>query len=115
MKRKHEMPFGEECRDNNSVRVRLWAPQATEVEIELHKRSYDMSRLNAGWFELVTAAHAGDQYCFKINGRHLVPDPASRFQPSGVHGPSEVVTPVEFSWDNSNRRGRPWHEAVIYE
>jgi maltooligosyltrehalose trehalohydrolase len=44
-----------------------------------------------------------------------VPDPASRFQPSGVHGPSQVIDPLEYEWHDSNWKGRPWDEAVIYE
>jgi maltooligosyltrehalose trehalohydrolase len=44
-----------------------------------------------------------------------VPDPASRFQPDDVHGPSEVWDPQAYRWANSRWRGRPWREAVIYE
>ena len=45
----------------------------------------------------------------------LVPDPASRRNPEDVHGPSEVVDPRAFDWPTTRWRGRPWHEAVIYE
>ena len=45
----------------------------------------------------------------------FVPDPASRFQPEDVHGPSEVVDPAAYAWADRDWRGRPWHEAVIYE
>ena len=44
-----------------------------------------------------------------------MPDPASRFQPRDVHGPSEVVDPAAFDWHDDGWRGRPWHEAVLYE
>ena len=45
----------------------------------------------------------------------LVPDPASRFQPQDVHGPSEVIDPNAYRWQHPDWRGRPWNEAVLYE
>ncbi|MCU1270279.1 MAG: 1,4-alpha-glucan branching protein [Acidobacteriaceae bacterium] len=117
MKRKHEMPFGAECLDDDTVRFRLCAPKASSVSVELSdlERSLPMSRLDEGWFELVTQASAGAHYGFKIDDQQVVPDPASRFQPLGVHGTSEVIDPLAFDWQDSNWRGRPWDEVVIYE
>ena len=117
MNRKHEMPFGAEYRDDGTVRFRLWAPKAAFVTLELKniERGLAMSRLDNGWFELVTEARAGAQYSFKINNQQLVPDPASRFQPSGVHGPSEVIDPLACDWKDPDWKGRRWDEAVIYE
>jgi malto-oligosyltrehalose trehalohydrolase len=74
-----------------------------------------MSKFQDGWFELITDARVGDQYQFKIDDKHIVPDPSSRFQSSGVHGASEVVDPVAYDWCDNGWRGRPWEEAVIYE
>ena len=92
------------------LRVRSsFASRATSVEIPLERR-------DQGWFELVTdAAKPGTQYRFRINGEQEVPDPASRFQPQDVHGPSEVVRPDAFDWRDHAWRGRRWEEAVIYE
>jgi len=120
MKRHHKMPFGAECRDDGSVRFRLWAPAARRVELCLAsaKRSTPIPLLEQtkGWFELVTdAARHGAQYRFRIDGQQEVPDPASRFQPRDVHGPSEVIDPESFEWRDERWRGRPWEEAVIYE
>ncbi|HZQ18449.1 MAG TPA: malto-oligosyltrehalose trehalohydrolase [Terriglobales bacterium] len=115
MKRKHEMPFGADCRNDGSVRFRLWAPGAAQVALDLNHRSFTMPRSEEGWFEFTTEAKSGDQYRFKINCRHVVPDPASRYQPEGVHGASEVIDPRAFNWQDSNWNGRPWSEAVIYE
>ncbi|MFX7849396.1 hypothetical protein ABTK11_20030, partial [Acinetobacter baumannii] len=65
---------------------------------------------------LVTgSAHAGSLYRYRINGDNEVPDPASRRNPNDVHGPSEVVDPTEFTWEDDSWRSRPWHEAVVYE
>ncbi|MGJ5815134.1 malto-oligosyltrehalose trehalohydrolase [Paludibaculum fermentans] len=57
---------------------------------------------------------AGARYGFRINGQGPIPDPASRFQPDGVHGLSEVIDP-EFAWTDAGFSPRPWDEAVIYE
>jgi malto-oligosyltrehalose trehalohydrolase len=69
-----------------------------------------------GWFRLDAAdAAAGTLYRFRIDGETTVPDPASRAQPRDVHGPSEVVDPADFEWQDGDWRGRPWAEAVLYE
>src|SRR6267154_461630 len=120
MKRRHDMPFGAECRDDGSVRFRLWAPAARRVELSLtggkHSTTLPLERHDDGWFELVTdAAKPGSQYGFRIDDAQEVPDPASRFQPKDVHGPSEVIDPEAFEWRSDEWHGRPWEEAVVYE
>jgi maltooligosyltrehalose trehalohydrolase len=117
MKRKHEMPFGAECRQDGTVRFRLWAPNAASVAVRFSEleRDFCMSKLQDGWFELVTEARAGRQYQFNIDNQHTVPDPASRFQTLTVHGASEIIDPLAYEWQDSEWNGRPWKEAVIYE
>jgi maltooligosyltrehalose trehalohydrolase len=117
MKRKHEMPFGAECRQDGTVRFRLWAPKAASVAVRLSEleRDFPMSGIRDGWFELVTVARAGTQYQFKIDNQHSVPDPASRFQASTVHRASEIIDPFAYEWQDDEWKGRPWEEAVIYE
>ena len=94
MKRRYNMPFGAECRDDGSVRFRLWAPAARQVELSLAGANRSMrlplEPCDKGWFELATdAARPGTQYHFRIDGGQEVSDPASRFQPRDVNGPSE--------------------------
>jgi maltooligosyltrehalose trehalohydrolase len=120
MKRRYSMPFGSECREDGSVRFRLWAPAARQVDVcptgPRGSVRFAMDHCDGGWFELITdAAKSGSQYHFRIDGEHQVPDPASRFQPRDVHGPSEVVDPFAFEWRDQTWRGRRWEEAVIYE
>ena len=110
------MPFGAECLDDGNVRFRLWAPKAERVDLCLvNQEPRALSKVEDGWFELVIHAPAGSRYQFEINGQTKVPDPASRFQPSDVHGPSEVIDPAAFDWQDEHWHGRPWEEAVIYE
>jgi maltooligosyltrehalose trehalohydrolase len=110
------MPFGAEIR-GCGVRFRLWAPAAEQVEVALEGGGpLPMPPRGEGWFELVTErAAAGSLYRFHTDGGPPVPDPASRFNPMDVHGPSQVVDPLAFEWRDEGWAGRPWEEAVIYE
>src|SRR5207302_400532 len=75
-----------------------------------------MHPLPGGWFALETdAAHAGSLYRYTIDGEHEVADPASRFNPEGVHGASAVVDPRSFAWNDEDWRAPPWPGAVLYE
>ncbi len=119
--RRHSMPFGAEPTADGKVRFRLWAPAARQVELALHGESSERRFLTLrpqtdGWFEIVTAeARPGSRYHYRIDGKAEVPDPASRSNPDDVHGPSEVIDPTAFEWEDLQWHGRPWHEAVIYE
>src|SRR6202035_2512814 len=120
MNRRHNMPFGAECLDDGSVRFRLWAPAARQVELCVGDANRPtrppLIRSDGDWFELITdAAKPGSQYKFRINDAQEVPDPASRFQPEDVHGPSQVISPASFNWQDGAWRGRRWEEAAIYE
>jgi len=106
---------------NDAVTFSLWAPAAQRVELRLLTRAggerlFPLERRDAGWFGLSTSdALPGDRYLYVINGGAAVPDPASRFQPADVHGPSEIIDPEAFDWPDANWRGRPWEEIVTYE
>jgi maltooligosyltrehalose trehalohydrolase len=70
----------------------------------------------AGCWELVVPdAQAGDRYAYSLDGRNPLPDPASRSQPDGVHGWSEIVDPRTFAWSDQGWCGLDPHRAVIYE
>lgn len=118
MKRSHGMPFGAEYRADGSVRFRLWSPKAQFVEVLLSesRKSYPLSQLPEGWHEsVVPDVSPRSAYKFRIDRGAEVPDPASRFQPHDVHGPSEIVDPGEFEWTDFDWHGRPWEEAIVYE
>jgi 1,4-alpha-glucan branching enzyme/maltooligosyltrehalose trehalohydrolase len=115
----HPMPFGAAV-SATGVRFRLWAPDCRSVELCLEgpgeRREVALERDDEGWYHAeVAGAAAGTRYRYRIDGEICVPDPASRFQPEDVHGPSEVVDPRAYVWKNPDWRGRPWEEAVFYE
>jgi maltooligosyltrehalose trehalohydrolase len=118
----HRMPFGAEITAGGAVRFRLWAPAARRVEVALYDahgesaRYLDMPACGDGWLELTTdAAGTGTLYRYRIDGGLEVPDPASRFNPQDVGGPSRVIDPLAFQWTDASWRAPPWHEAVVYE
>ena len=122
MKRAHDMPFGAQLLPGGGARFRLWAPGAGRVELlrpgagRQAGRVDAMPALGGGWFELrLEDAQPGLRYAYRIDGGLVVPDPASRCNPDDVHRPSQLVDPAAFDWPDGAWRGRPWHEAVIYE
>jgi maltooligosyltrehalose trehalohydrolase len=115
MQRFHSMPFGAEI-THDGVRFSLWAPTAREVELVLDGEARPMPEAGSGWRRLVAPeARAGSRYRYRIDGKLAVPDPASRFQPEDVAGPSLVVEPRAYEWSDEAWTGRPWEETVIYE
>jgi maltooligosyltrehalose trehalohydrolase len=116
MRHRHELPFGAEVLERG-VRFRLWAPRAAMVSLRLEDGDLriPMACEPDGWFSLTTSLAApGSRYRYDIDGK-IVPDPASRHQPEGVHGPSEVIDPVDYSWRDLGWHGRPWEGIVLYE
>jgi len=112
--------FGAQLQADGGTLFRLWAPSAPEVSLLMQTqgsgRRLSMQRNADGWHQLrVAEAGAGTRYQFAIGDAKPVPDPASRYNPLDVHGPSEVVDPRGYTWRDTAWRGRPWHEAVIYE
>ena len=112
---RHSLPFGAEVQAGGGVRFRLWAPGAKTVDLGVAGKFISMKGKD-GWYEHTDAqAGPGTRYRYRIDGELLVPDPASRFQPEDVDGPSEVVDPHAYKWSDHAWHGRPWREAVVYE
>jgi malto-oligosyltrehalose trehalohydrolase len=112
------MPFGAEFQPGGSVRFSLWAPSHERIGIEINDAAAPspMRREADGWHRLTTdRAGPGSRYRFILPDGFAVPDPASRYQPADVHGPSEVVDPQAYAWQDRDWHGRPWNASVIYE
>lgn len=118
LSRVHAMPFGAEVRPDGCVRFRLFAPTAENVQVAVESREepLEMDALGDGWHELLTsAAGPGSLYRYVLPDGTQVADPASRFQPKDVMGPSEVIAPGGYLWADGKWGGRAWDEAVLYE
>ncbi len=120
MRWQHEMPFGAVPDPSGGARFALWAPAAARVDLVRDVSGTGLrtalERDGDGWFRCVAAdAAVGEHYHFVVDDEWPVPDPASRFQPAGALGPSELLDPRGFAWPDDGWRGRPFEEAVLYE
>ncbi|MBA3391330.1 MAG: malto-oligosyltrehalose trehalohydrolase [Deltaproteobacteria bacterium] len=98
------------------VRFRVWAPSVRELAVTIHGEVLALEARDRGMFErTVRGAKAGDDYAYVIDGARERPDPVSRSQPHGVHGPSRVVDPSTFSWHDAAWRGLRLDQYIIYE
>src|SRR5262249_27138561 len=112
-------------------RFRVWAPLTRTVEVVVEVVPAGGGRqlpvvVSPAVFALhkspdgtfggqFSQVHVGDRYRYRVDGKGPFPDPASRFQPGGVPGPSEVVDASAFSWSDAGWAGRTLEELVIYE
>ena len=108
-------------RNDGGVCFRMWAPGRTLVELVLDPQGAAPRRERlasggdgtfTGTFDTVTA---GDLYMYLLDGAGPYPDPCSRFQPHGVHGPSAVIDPAAFEWSDRHWTGVRLERAIIYE
>ncbi|WP_261322701.1 malto-oligosyltrehalose trehalohydrolase [Rhizobium leguminosarum] len=99
------------------ILFRLWAPLHESVSLKLEGADpRPMQAVGNGWHHYTVAdASVGTRYRFVLPDGLEIPDPASRFQPQDVHGPSEVVDLSFYRWKTIDWAGRPWEEMVIYE
>ena len=113
------LPSGAEVGEGG-VHFRVWAPLCRRVEVVLEtgpsQVSTELEAEPGGYFAgLVAGAKAGDRYRYRLEGGDALPDPASRFQPEGPHGPSEVVDSAAFAWSDTDWKGVSLPGQVIYE
>src|SRR5262249_31940567 len=97
-------PIGAEVVAPDRTHFRVWAPQRRRVEVvpEGVQRSFALASEGNGYFSAAVPVGPGTRYRFRLDGEQaLYPDPASRFQPDGPHGPSEVVDPASFRWTDA--------------
>ncbi len=103
------------------ARFRIWAPEAKDVEVivappDSESMQAALSKNDDGTFSgFLAGVLPGNRYTYLLDGRGPFPDPASRFQPEGVHGPSEFLDPARFEWSDAHWRGLEPEQVVVYE
>lgn len=121
---RRRLPVGAEPLPSGGVHFRVWAPRSNRVAVELWEQA-DAADAPAQTIELqpeangyfggiIAEARPGMAYRFRLDAGSF-PDPASRFQPHGPHGPSEIVDFTTFRWTDANWRGVAREGQVIYE
>jgi len=110
--------LGAICLDENRCQFRVWAPNSARVQLRLcapEDRVVCMDSKKRGYHStIVDDVTAGTRYLYRLTNGHEYPDPVSRYQPAGVHGPSEVVNQA-FNWTDKNWFGLPIENYIIYE
>ncbi|HKG12228.1 MAG TPA: alpha-amylase family glycosyl hydrolase, partial [Pyrinomonadaceae bacterium] len=114
------LPVGAEALPGGGAHFRVWAPRRARVEVVLEGvrgSAFELGREEGGYFSaLLKNAREGVLYRFRLDGEdYLYPDPASRFQPEGPHGPSRVVNPSSFRWTDEAWKGASLRGQVVYE
>ena len=109
------IPLGANIMDDGSSSFLVWAPRAkgVKLQINLHSR-VQMTPIDNGYFHCVASVPAGSRYVYVLDENKERPDPASKFQPDGVHGPSQVCG-SSFEWTDADWAGLPLTDAVFYE
>ena len=116
---RRRLPVGAETLGDEGTHFRVWAPLAHAVDVVEEGGQRITAPLQAegnGYFSAqVVRAKAGMRYRLRLDGGDAYPDPASRFQPEGPHGPSEVVDPASFRWTDAGWQGLAPQRQVLYE
>jgi maltooligosyltrehalose trehalohydrolase len=110
------LPVGAHLNGNQQCSFTVWAPLASSVSVVVSSET--SSQLHKGemgyWSTTVTNLTPGTKYWYKLNNESLRPDPASRCQPDGVHGPSAIVD-FQFNWTDHDWHGIELTDLIIYE
>src|SRR3982751_3509378 len=112
-------PVGAEyVKEENGTHFRVWAPGKKSVSVVFRETyvSAEMNPETSGFFEaFAPEIPAGTLYKYEVDGGEAYPDPASRFQPNGPHGYSQVVDPGSFQWTDKDWLGLKLKGQVLYE
>lgn len=110
------LPVGAEPVKGDGVHFRVWAPLRRSVHVVCGERATQLEPEEDGYFSgLAAHARPGMTYRFALDGGDAFPDPASRFQPEGPHGPSLIVDAAEFEWTDAAWPGVSLPGQIVYE
>ena len=115
------LPVGAEVGPEGGTHFRVWAPAARHVQVVLEagggSSALTLELEAEGYFSgFAPRVDDGTQYRYRLDARpELLPDPASRFQPEGPHGPSRVVDPGRFAWSDAGWEGVGRDGQILYE
>ena len=98
------------------VRLRLWAPAEEKGTLVANGWQILMQTGDDGWHKVETSlVQPGDTYHFRLSDGTEIPDPASHAQKGDLEGPSILVSHDDYAWRDTEWKGRPWEEAIVYE
>lgn len=122
-----KLELGAQLTGPKTIQFNVWAPHAKKIEVVLQKvppplgppkggGTFCLQKDARGYHSGVLKGYgAGTLYLYRLDGAKERPDPVSRLQPQGLHGPSCVVDPQAFSWSDANWKGLPQTDLIFYE
>src|SRR5713226_441438 len=123
-----ELEFGASVRNGGQTEFRVWAPKVKSLAVRIlggHRRTIPMTcestlaesrpEFGAEFVATVPGVGEGTDYFYVLDGERERPDPVSRWQPRGVHGPSRIVDPGSFVWSDQDWAGIALKDFIIYE
>ncbi|HJY85931.1 MAG TPA: malto-oligosyltrehalose trehalohydrolase [Candidatus Acidoferrales bacterium] len=122
-----DMELGPTYLGDHRCHFLVWAPRAKEMDVHIlpsrtagdpqpRRRAIRMEPLDRGYYRAIAEdVEPGDRYVYRLDGQKERPDPASRYQPEGVHGPSQVEGPAPSAWDEPTWVGLPLEQYLFYE
>lgn len=119
MSSQFKLGLGANCLGDGRTSFRVWAPDRRQVDVSTEggpvNHLFPLQRDDRGYFYGTHPIDVGQRYKYRLDGADRFPDPCSRFQPEGPHGPSEVVDPSSFPWSDADWPGVKLDGQVIYE
>lgn len=113
------MKIGANINGNGTTSFTVWAPLKERVELKLVSPREQIIPMQKGlwgyWHLDEVPVDGGTRYVYRLDDNLERPDPASRFQPSGVHGPSQVIDHCDFKWTDSDYTASALDKYIIYE
>jgi len=110
------LSYGATPLGDQGVRFRVWAPDVSSLSLQLSNRPPLAMHRDGEDFDLVVPdAAPGDTYSFLFEDGRVRPDPVSRLQLEGVHGPSRVIDPDAFVWSDRDWQGIALSDLILYE
>ena len=113
------LPVGAFVTGPSQVTFRAWTPWAKTIAVEIVSSKPETIPLDPQpfgyWETTISNIGVGTRYYYLLHEKLQRPDPASRFQPEGVHGPSEIIDPLGFHWTDDQWKGLPLEHYIIYE
>jgi maltooligosyltrehalose trehalohydrolase len=102
--------------EERGANFRVWAEGCQQVSVRVGKSEHNLVPESGGYFSAcIPGVRQGERYAYVVDGQGPFPDPASRFQPEGPHGPSQLVDPLRFPWTDGDWPGLRLPHQVLYE
>src|SRR5271170_3928521 len=109
------MQYGAMPLPEGGVQFRVCAPNLQTLAVHVGNGVFPMAREGDDFQVLVPNAEPGQTYALVLDDAKERPDPVSRSQPQGVHGPSEIIDPDAFVWSDHAWKGLDLGQYIIYE